>query len=210
MIENPRYLFDQKIRSEYKVNLIAGSDEVGRGAMAGPIVVVSAILKPEYNNSKIKDSKLLNEKQREELFEEIKENCISFSICEYDSKFVDEFNPKKTSQIGMIDSIKKLDVKPDICLIDGENIELEGYQCIQIIKGDNLSLTIAAASILAKVYRDRIMNNYHIKYPEYNFIKHKGYCTIDHQQRVEQYGILDIHRFSYKPIKFLKEKQNEF
>ncbi|ALD66186.1 ribonuclease HII [Spiroplasma cantharicola] len=209
MIENPRYLFDQKIREENKVNLISGSDEVGRGAMAGPIVVASVILKPEYNNFKIRDSKLLNEKQREELFEEIKQNCIAYSICEYDSKFVDEFNPKRTSQIGMIDTIKKLKIKPDICLIDGENIELNLCKTIKIIKGDNLSITIGAASILAKVYRDRIMNNYHLKYPQYNFIKNKGYCTIDHQNRVKEFGILDIHRFSYKPIKFLKEKKDE-
>ncbi|AUM62509.1 ribonuclease HII [Spiroplasma monobiae] len=209
MIENQRYLFDQKIRIENDVILISGSDEVGRGAMAGPIVVASAILKPEYNNPKIKDSKLLNEKQREELYEEIKANCVAYSICEYDSKFVDDNNPKKTSQIGMIESIKKLKIKPDICLIDGENIELEDYKCLQVIKGDNLSITIGAASILAKVYRDRIMNNYHLEYPQYNFINHKGYCTKDHQERVKQFGVLDIHRLSYKPIKFLKEKQNE-
>ncbi|AUB31393.1 ribonuclease HII [Spiroplasma floricola] len=206
MIENIRYLFDQNIREQYKVRLIAGSDEVGRGAMAGPIVVASAILKPDYNNSKIKDSKLLNEKQREELYEEIKENCIAYSICEYDSKFVDQYNPKKTSQIGIIESIKSLKVKPDICLIDGESIELARYKCLQIIKGDNLSISIGAASILAKVYRDRIMNNFHLEYPQYNFIKNKGYCTKEHQEKVKEYGALNIHRFSYKPIKFLKEK----
>ncbi|WP_339021484.1 ribonuclease HII [Spiroplasma endosymbiont of Atherix ibis] len=206
MIENNRYLFDQNIRQQYKVTLISGSDEVGRGAMAGPIVVASAILKPDYNNSKIKDSKLLNEKQREELYEEIKENCIAYSICEYDSKFVDQYNPKKTSQIGMVESIKSLKVKPDICLIDGESIKLVRYKCLQIIKGDNLSISIGAASIIAKVYRDRIMNNFHLEYPQYNFIKNKGYCTKEHKEKVKEFGALSIHRFSYKPIKFLKEK----
>ncbi|AGR40971.1 ribonuclease HII [Spiroplasma taiwanense] len=210
MIENLRYLFDKNIKDKYKVKLVSGSYEVGRSAMAGPIVVASVILKLDYSNLLIRDSKLLSEKQREKLYDEIIDNCISYSICEYDSEFVDKFNPKQTSRIGMIETIKNLKVKPEFCLIDGESIELPEYKCLKIIKGDNLSLSIAAASILAKVYKDRIMINYHSKYPDYNFIKHKGYCTIEHQLKVQQFGILNFYRLSYKLIMKIKGENNEF
>ncbi|AKU80069.1 ribonuclease HII [Spiroplasma turonicum] len=210
MINNSRFLFDKNIKEINNVELISGSDEVGRGAMAGPIVVASVILKPNYFNPLIKDSKLLNEKQRESLYEEIINNCITFAICEYNEKVVDELNPKKTSQLGMVDSIKKLRVKPELCLIDGEDIYIENYKFLKIIKGDNLSLSIACASIIAKVYRDRIMNMYHTSFPNYNFIKNKGYCTKKHIEALQSYGILDIHRLSYKPVYLVKEKLMNF
>lgn len=209
MIINERYLFDQQIRNNENVEFISGSDEVGRGAMAGPIVVASLILKPSYNNVLIRDSKLLSSKQRENLYNEIIENSIDCSIKEYDAKIVDKLNPKATSVLGMLESIKDLKIKPDVCLIDGEDIQLSGYKTYKVIKGDNLSQTIAAASIIAKVYRDRLMEGFDTIYPMYNFKKHKGYCTKEHIQRLEEYGVLDIHRISYKPVANIKEKKNE-
>ncbi|ASP28531.1 phosphoglucomutase/phosphomannomutase [Spiroplasma corruscae] len=210
MIINPRFEYDNKIRLNYKVKYISGSDEVGRGAMAGPIVVASVILKDGYNNALIRDSKLLTEKQRESLYEEILENCVSYSICEYNEKVVDKLNPKNTSKNGMIDTILNLSTKPDLCLIDGEDLEIDNYKFLKIIKGDNISLSISCASIVAKVYRDRIMNDYHLLYPRYNFIKNKGYCTKEHMNALREYGILDIHRLSYRPVIQVKEKKMSF
>ncbi|QEH61645.1 ribonuclease HII [Spiroplasma chinense] len=206
MIDNSRFLFDKQIKQERNVSLISGSDEVGRGAMAGPIVVASVILKEDYFNPEIKDSKKIVEKKREALYDEIIQNCISYDIKVYDSKIVDQLNPKATSVLGMKESIKSLSIKPELCLIDGEKVELEGYETLKLIKGDNLSQSIAAASIIAKVFRDNIMKNYDITYTGYNFAKHKGYCTFDHIKRVEELGVLDIHRVTYSPIAKLKEK----
>ncbi|QGS51749.1 ribonuclease HII [Spiroplasma tabanidicola] len=210
MIKINRYKFDLDIKEKYQVTIISGSDEVGRGAMAGPIVVASIILKEDYFNPLIKDSKLLNQKQREILYEEILNNCVEYSIKVYDSKVVDKLNPKKTSVVGMIETISELKTKPQLCLVDGEKITIKDYQTLQLIKGDNLSQSIAAASILAKVYRDNIMIEYDKQYQGYNFFKHKGYCTKEHIQKVKELGILEIHRLTYKPISAIKEKNNDF
>ncbi|QBQ07528.1 ribonuclease HII [Spiroplasma gladiatoris] len=208
--DNIRYEFDKNIKLQYNAELISGSDEVGRGAMAGPIVVASVILKNNYFNPLIKDSKLIIEKQREILYEEIIKNSVCYSIKVYDSKIVDKLNPKQTSVLGMRESIQDLKIKPQLCLVDGENINLKDYQVLKIIKGDYLSQTIGAASILAKVFRDNLMKEYDKIYQGYNFFKHKGYCTKEHIQKVKELGILDIHRLSYKPVAEIKETQNEF
>ncbi|WP_027063157.1 ribonuclease HII [Mesoplasma seiffertii] len=201
MIDNKRILFDDEIRQNYKLQIIAGSDEAGRGAMAGPIVVATVILPATYQNPLIKDSKKLPESMRESLYEEITQIALDWKVAVYDSLAVDELNPKHASILGMIKSIEELSVKPEICLIDGEKLPISDYQTLQIIKGDDLSQTIAAASIIAKVTRDRIMKNYAKVYPQYNFDKHKGYCTKDHYQQLEIHGITEIHRQSYKPVK---------
>ncbi|WP_342269135.1 ribonuclease HII [Spiroplasma endosymbiont of Aspidapion aeneum] len=205
-----RFKFDEEIRQKYGVRLLSGSDEVGRGAMAGPIVVASVVLDPNWKNKKIKDSKLLSFKQREELFQLIKDNCLSYSIKEYDNNIVDKYNPKKTSIMGIIDTIYLLDIKPDMCLIDAEKVQLgNSYTSLSIIKGDDKSQSIACASILAKVYRDRILIAYKDKYKDYGFENHKGYCTKEHITNVKKYGVLPIHRKTYKPIRELLEVNHE-
>lgn len=206
MNDTTRFLFDQNQKHDHQVTIISGSDEVGRGAMAGPIVVASVILKPNYCNPAIKDSKLLSALKRDVIFQQIISNCISYAIKVYDAVIVDELNPKQTSIKGMIETIKQLSIKPDLCLIDGEDVKIPNYKTLKIIKGDFKSQSIAAASILAKVHRDRIMEEYDIKYKGYNFAKHKGYCTLEHIKKVKKLGILSIHRQSYKPIIKLKEK----
>ncbi|AUF83651.1 ribonuclease HII [Mesoplasma syrphidae] len=201
MIDYSRILFDENVRQNYDVETIAGSDEAGRGAMAGPIVVATVILPKDYKNPLIRDSKKLAENLRESLYEEITKVAIEWRIAIYDAKAVDKLNPKYASILGMINSIQQLAVKPDICLIDGEKISIASYQTIQLIKGDDLSQTIAAASIIAKVTRDRIMRKYAKIYLQYNFDKHKGYCTKKHCEELSKYGITEIHRKSYKPVK---------
>ncbi|WP_338984093.1 ribonuclease HII [Spiroplasma endosymbiont of Othius punctulatus] len=192
--------FDNQIKLDNKVKLISGSDEVGRGAMAGPIVVASVILNNGFEDSRIKDSKIVSAKLRETLFDLIIKNSTSYSIKVYDSQYVDRVNPKQTSKNGMLETISKLKTKPDIALLDAEKLDIKDIQTISLIKGDSKSQSIAAASILAKVYRDRIMYEYDKQYPEYSFSKHKGYCTKLHYKAVDEFGVLDIHRKSYKPI----------
>ncbi|WP_338972870.1 ribonuclease HII [Spiroplasma endosymbiont of Panorpa germanica] len=198
--------FDQKIKIQNNVKIISGTDEAGRGAMAGPVVVASVILKDDYENLKIKDSKLLSKAQRDKLFVEIIQNSVCYEICVLDNQSVDLLNPKQASRQGMIETIKNLKIKPELALVDAEKILINDFEILPLIKGDFLSQSIAAASILAKVSRDRIMMDYHQQYPLFEFDKHKGYCTIRHQELVKKHGVLPIHRKTYKPIKqILKE-----
>lgn len=192
--------FDNDIKNINNVTLISGSDEVGRGAMAGPVVVASVILNPDFEDSRIKDSKIVPEKIREVLFGLIIQNSVSYSIKVYDNVYVDKINPKQTSKNGMLETILDLKVKPEIALLDAEKLEIKDIKTISLIKGDSKSQSIAAASILAKVYRDRMMIEYDKQYPGYGFSNHKGYCTKSHYKALDDLGVLDIHRKSYKPI----------
>ncbi|AGY41633.1 Ribonuclease HII [Mesoplasma florum W37] len=205
MIDESRILFDSQIREKYKTDFISGSDEAGRGAMAGPVVVASVILPKDYKNCLIRDSKKLSKKQRKLLCEEIKSVAISYAIEIIEADEVDILNPKQASRIGMTKSIMNLKPKPDLCLIDAENIIIQEYVCAPFIKGDDLSQSIAAASILAKTTRDNIMLDYAKIYPEYNFESHKGYCVKEHVEKTKMHGVLPIHRKTYKPIKDILE-----
>ncbi len=189
---------------------IAGLDEVGRGCWAGPLVVAICILPTTYYNSKIKDSKKLSSKQREKLFDEITKVAILVDWIIFEPSYVDENNPKKTSIIGMEFLINKHQKNIDFCLIDAEKINQSSIPFLSIIKGDNLSQTVAAASIVAKVIRDLEMEKLHYLYPEYSFNKNKGYGTKEHQLALEKYKpIFNVHRFSYKPIKKMLNYNNK-
>ncbi|ATZ21779.1 ribonuclease HII [Mesoplasma tabanidae] len=205
MIDKSRILFDTQIRLENNTDFISGSDEAGRGAMAGPVVVASVILPSDYENTLIRDSKKLSKKQREILCEEIKTVAISYAIEIIEAGDVDILNPKQASRLGMINTITSLKPKPIISLTDAEKINIDNYNCVAFIKGDDLSQSIAAASILAKTTRDSIMIDYAKIYPKYNFDLHKGYCVKEHLQKTKQFGVLPIHRKSYKPIKDILE-----
>lgn len=186
-------------QNNYK--LVGGLDEVGRGCIAGPLVCALVILPKDYDNSEINDSKSLSSKKREELYEEIINIAIDYNIQEITSQVVDKINPKNASKLGMIKCIEKIKIKPDYCLIDFEKLDLD-IPNKSIVKGDQKSISIAAASIIAKVYRDNLMVKLSSKYPKYNFEKHKGYLTKFHQNAIEKYGpIKGVHRFSYRPIK---------
>ncbi len=194
-IENELY------KKGYK--FIAGLDEVGRGCWAGPLVVAICVFDKSYDNKLIKDSKQLTENEREELFNIIKNDAIIIDWVIYEADFVDKNNPKKTSIIGMEYLINKYKDKIDFCLIDAEKVDVN-IESKSIIKGDTKSLSIAGASIIAKVVRDRIMIDLDKKYPNYYFSSHKGYGTKKHHEAIKKFGpIKGIHRFSYKPIKEL-------
>ncbi len=196
--QNDNYRYERKL-IEQGVKLIAGVDEVGRGPLVGPVVAAACILPLNYHLDGLTDSKKLSEKKRNEYFEIIKRDAISYGIGIIDAKIIDEVNIYEASKLAMIDAINNLSVKPQHLLIDAMKLDIDINQT-SIIKGDFLSESIAAASVIAKVTRDEMMYELDKKYPMYGFKKHKGYPTKEHIENVKKYGVLDNYRFTYKPI----------
>lgn len=197
---NNYYCFDRK--NLLKSDLVLGIDEVGRGCLAGPLIVCGIILKPNYYNNKIKDSKLLSTKQRQLLSDDILKNTNAYLILKASPIKVDQFGIKNCTINLMTKIVKQLGMKVKKILVDYEKIKDTNYLVNSIVKGDQISYSIAAASIVAKVYRDKLMQKLSLKYPDYQFDKNKGYGTKQHLNSLKQYGpIKSVHRFSYRPIK---------
>lgn len=200
----PNYIFllEEKMfdyENEYKkYGLVAGIDEAGRGPLAGPVVCACVIMPLDDDKiiDGINDSKKLTPKKREALYDKIIETAIAFSIVEVDKDTIDSINILNATKLGMKRALESLKVKPATVLIDAVKIDTDIKQ-VNIIKGDALSYNIAAASILAKVYRDRLMVELAKKYPNYMFEKHKGYGTALHIQLLKKYGKCDIHRETF-------------
>lgn len=191
---------------------ICGIDEAGRGPLAGPVVSAAVILpKIELDTGwqiweGINDSKKLSGRKRDKLFERLLDNPdVHIGIGIISEKLIDRLNILKATQLSMYRAIKNLDVKPDCLLIDGMFLPKIKIRQHKIIDGDSLSLSIASASIVAKVTRDRIMCEYHEKYPEYGFDRHKGYGTKEHMKKIREYGPCEIHRRSFYPINLSEE-----
>lgn len=177
---------------------ICGIDEAGRGPFAGPVVVASVILPKDSMIEGVNDSKKVSEKNREKVYEEIIKEAISYSVGIVDETKIDEINILQATKMGLTNSVKGLKVKPDIILVDAlTKIDTCGIPYKSIIKGDALSYSIAAASIIAKVTRDKIMIKYNEIYPEYDFAKNKGYGTASHIAAIKEYGLCPIHRRSF-------------
>lgn len=189
------------IKKGYK--LIVGCDEAGRGPLCGPVVCAACILPLGYQNEDINDSKKLTEKKREKLFDIIIKDAISYAIVAISPKEIDEINIYQASRKGMELAIEKLNVIPDYILTDA--MPLTKFKDIPqeaLIKGDAKAINIAAASILAKVTRDRLLDEYDKLYPQYEFKKHKGYPTKKHLELLDKYGpIKELYRFTYGPLK---------
>ncbi len=181
---------------DFKENLIAGIDEAGRGPLAGPLVCACVIMPKTDLIDGIDDSKKLSPKKREELFDNIVQNAIAYSIIEIDEKTIDEINILNATKLGMKKALESLEVKPEIILTDAVRIETEILQQ-NIIHGDGLSYNIAAASILAKVYRDRLMQKLSLSYPQYLFAQHKGYGTKQHIENLKKFGPCPHHRKTF-------------
>lgn len=183
---------------KFNCKLIAGVDEAGRGPLAGPVVCACVIMPMESEKiiEGVNDSKKLSAKKREELFDKIVDIAISYSIVEIDEKKIDEINILQATKLGMKKAVENLKVMPDFVLVDAVKIDVALPQ-ENLIKGDALSYNIAAASILAKVHRDRMMENFDMKYPEYGFAKHKGYGTKAHIEALKKYGKCEIHRETF-------------
>jgi len=180
--------------------LIGGVDEAGRGPLVGPVVASCVILPMNYSCPGLNDSKQLSEKKREQLYDIIMRDAISVGIGVVDAKKIDEINILEASRLAMKLAIDNMDVKPEYVLSDAMKLTNIDIPYKDIIHGDALSLSIAAGSVIAKVTRDRMMYELDKKYPEYGFAKHKGYPTKLHMENLKKYGVLDIYRFTYKPV----------
>lgn len=181
---------------------IAGVDEAGRGPLVGAVVAAAVILDPNNPISGLNDSKKLSEKKREKLFVEIQEKALAWYIAEASAAEIDEINILQASLLAMRRAVEGLTLTPDHVLVDGNNIPT-GLKigCEAVVGGDALHAEISAASILAKVTRDRQMQRLDQQYPQYGFGKHKGYPTKAHFEAIAQHGIIDQHRRSYAPVK---------
>ncbi len=178
-------------------SFIAGVDEAGRGPLAGPVYAAAVILPEDARLDGINDSKKLSEKKREELFEKITEIAVSYAVFAVDEKEIDEINILNATHKAMNGAVKELNIKPDYVIIDGNSIKGMNLPHETVVKGDAKSISIAAASILAKVSRDRYITKMAEKYPEYGFEKHKGYGTKMHTDAILEHGISPIHRKTF-------------
>ncbi len=200
MIKNKLFEYDNKIRNSYKN--ILGIDEVGRGCVAGPLVVAGVILKKDFYDSRIQDSKKIKTlEKRKELANLIIKNCIKYKYVIFNSKEVDLINPKQCSKSGMKEIAINLNGYFDIAITDYENIDLDINQ-INLKQGDNKCFSVACASIIAKHIRDLEIIKLNNLYPEYDFINNQGYLTKNHISLLKVYGVKkEIYRLTYKPIK---------
>ncbi len=176
---------------------ICGVDEAGRGPLAGPVCAAAVILHPGQIIEGVNDSKKLSEKKREMLFDVIKNEVLDYSIAFSTVEEIEDMNILNATMLAMKRAVEGLNVKADYALIDGNRLPPLNIECEYVIKGDAKSMSIAAASILAKVSRDRLCYEYAKKYPQYGFDKHKGYGTKLHAERIREYGPCEIHRMSF-------------
>jgi len=181
----------------------AGVDEAGRGPLAGPVVVAAVILDPRKPINGLDDSKKLSERQREALCPQIKEHAIAWSVVEVAVEEIDRINILQATLQGMRRAVEGLSPAPSLVLIDGNRAPELACQARTIVQGDSLEPAISAASILAKVTRDRLMKELHLEYPDYGFDRHKGYPTAGHLRRLEEHGLCAIHRRSFAPVRNL-------
>lgn len=188
----------KKFEEEYRIyGNICGIDEAGRGPLCGPVVAGAVILPKEYDILYINDSKKLSEKKREEVFAQIEEKAIAWSVGIVSSEEIDRINILQATYAAMKQAVQKLKITPDILLNDAVTIPDVDIRQVPVIKGDAKSQSIAAASIMAKVTRDRIMKEYDLMYPEYGFSENKGYGTARHIEAIKNYGPCPIHRITF-------------
>ena len=179
------------------VKLLCGTDEAGRGPLAGPVFAAAVILDPEKRIEGLNDSKKLTEKKREALFDEITEKALYYAVAMISPQEIDEINILAASMKAMADAVAAIGAVPELVIADGNRTPPVGVPVQAIVKGDGKSACIAAASVLAKVSRDRYMMQMHEKYPQYRFDKHKGYPTKLHYEMIAEHGVSEIHRKSF-------------
>ena len=183
--------------SRHKIE--AGTDEAGRGCLSGPVVAAAVILPEKFHHELLNDSKQLSEKKRQELRPYIEEQALAYAVAFVDHKEVDEINVLQASIMGMHRSIEQLSLQPEFIIVDGN--KFKSYKEIPhqtIVKGDAKFMSIAAASVLAKTYRDEYMEKIHKEYPQYNWKKNKGYPTKEHREAIREFGITQYHRKTFK------------
>lgn len=200
------YQYEEQLE-DLGIKYIAGVDEVGRGPLAGPVVVAAVILPLNLRIKGINDSKKLSLKKRNELYKIILNEALAVNVSFIDERVIDEINIYEATKKGMLEAISGLKTKPEHVLIDAMPLRELAIAHTSIIHGDALSASIGAASIIAKVTRDEYMDKMDIKYPNYGFKHHKGYCTKEHLEALEKYGPCEIHRKSFAPVKKFYTKQ---
>jgi len=182
-------------------NLIAGVDEAGRGPLAGPVVAAAVILPSDFKLYGLTDSKQLNDNQRENFYKTITREAIAYYVSVINNKKIDEINIFEATKLAMTDALNKLEPQPDYALVDAVQLNGLHYPTAPIIKGDQRSITIAAASVLAKVTRDNLMKKIHKEFPHYDFQSNMGYGTKHHIEQIQMHGISPYHRQSFAPVK---------
>jgi len=178
--------------------LEAGCDEAGRGCLAGPVVAAAVILSPEFDIRLLRDSKVLSADKRFRLRDHIEKNALAYAVSSTCNEEIDNINILQASFVSMHKAVDQLHLQPDLLLIDGNRFKPYPnipHKCL--VKGDANYASIAAASILAKTYRDELMLDYHLRYPDYGWDRNKGYPTIDHRTAIEQFGVTPLHRLSF-------------
>ena len=200
--------FDKKYLSN-KIKIIAGTDEAGRGPLAGPVVAAAVILPKDFYDERIDDSKKLSAALRQELFGVIRKNALSYAYTIISQNKIDEINILKASLLAMKRSVEKLKLQPDLILVDGNKSFSYDAEVIPIVKGDSKSLSIASASIIAKVVRDRIMIKLAKEFPQYGWERNKGYPTEEHIEAVLKCGACRIHRVTFLKKIFERANQTE-
>lgn len=190
----------EKILQEKGYRHIAGVDEAGRGPLAGPVVAAAIILQPGWNHAEIRDSKKLSAPKRRRLYHIIQEHALAWNWAFIEADEIDTINILQASLVAMRRAIETLQIQPDYIIVDGPHAIPSSIPQTPLIKGDALSLPISAASIMAKVVRDAIMQKYHVLYPDYNFAQNKGYGTKEHIRALSEHGYCPIHRKSFKKV----------
>lgn len=194
------YLYSAMLISHYQKDLLeAGCDEAGRGCLAGPVFAAAVILPPDFHHPILNDSKQINKKNRDLLRATIEKEALHFAVALVDNQKIDEINILKASILGMHQALDGLAETPGFIIVDGN--KFYNYKHIPhktIVKGDSKYASIAAASILAKTYRDEFMEKAHKQFPQYNWLKNQGYPTKEHRAAIERFGISPLHRLSYK------------
>jgi ribonuclease HII len=198
------YEYENKLYNK-GIKYIGGVDEVGRGPLVGPVVTACVVLPKNYKLEGLTDSKKLTPKKRDKFYDIIMHDAISVSIGMKDAKIIDEVNIYEATKLAMMDAINGLNKKPEHVLIDAMPLDIS-IAHTSIIKGDAKSLSIAAASVIAKVTRDRMMDELGIKYPMYNYKKNKGYPTKEHIEAINKYGIIEGYRKTFGPVRDYLEK----
>ncbi len=201
---NDLYQYEQELIDK-GIKLIAGVDEVGRGPLVGPVVTAAVILPLNYQLEGLTDSKKLTEKKRDKFYDIITHDAVAVSVGMKEAKVIDEVNIYEATKLAMVEAINNLKVKPEHVLIDAMPLDID-IPTTSIIKGDAKSLSIAAASVIAKVTRDRMMYELDKKYPMYNYKKNKGYPTKEHVEAINKYGIIPGYRLTYGPVKDYLDK----
>jgi ribonuclease HII len=202
-------IFEQRAR-QIGFNLIAGIDEAGRGPLAGPVVAAAVVLPEDYHHPDITDSKKLTPRKREELFKVIRADALSIGVGVMEASIIDDINILRATLSAMREAVIDLDILPDYLLIDGTQAVPIDIPQMTIIRGDSRSISIAAASIIAKVSRDHIMEMYHRQFPYYNFLRNKGYGTQEHRQAIKEHGPCKIHRRSFRIKEEPRQENYEF